>query len=349
MPDMSNAPERKWIGPFRILGLLGSGATGHVFLAEDPSLDRKVAIKILKTDFKYDSELRNRFLREARNMARLSHPGVVSVHAVGDEEGLPYMVMEYLQATDLLTAIEKQGALSWSTVVSIFIDVTEGLWNAYAEGIVHRDVKPANIFLAAENRAKIGDFGLARALEMDANLTADGVVIGTPDYLAPEVISGVKATVESDVYALGCSMFHAMAGHPPYRFLHEDISGQEVLSRHIKATVPMLDNRQIPRALRKLIYDMMNKKPGARPTYEKIVNALRRAMRPKDYNSRAMPAFNPGRTAASSKTAASPIHPSSTFEDSESEPELDLPAVWLVVFGVLISAAILTLATFGLS
>jgi len=346
---MANPPERKWIGPFRILGLLGSGATGHVFLGEDPSLDRKVAIKILKTDFKYDSELRNRFLREARNMARLSHPGVVSVHAVGDEEGLPYMVMEYLQGTDLLTTIEKQGALSWSIVVSIFIDVTEGLWTAFAEGIVHRDVKPANIFLAAENRAKIGDFGLARALEMDANLTADGVVIGTPDYLAPEVISGVKATVESDVYALGCSMFHAMAGHPPYRFLHEDINGQEVLSRHIKAPVPMLDNRQIPRALRKLIYDMMNKKPGARPPYEKILNALRHAMRPKDYNSRAMPAWNPARTAASTKTAASPILDAGSANELSGDPGPDLPEAWLLVFGVLTAAAILTLAYFTLA
>jgi len=346
---MANPPERKWIGPFRILGLLGSGATGHVFLGEDPSLDRKVAIKILKTDFKYDSELRNRFLREARNMARLSHPGVVSVHAVGDEEGLPYMVMEYLQGTDLLTTIEKQGVLSWSKVVSIFLDVTEGLWAAFAEGIVHRDVKPANIFLAAENRAKIGDFGLARALELDANLTADGVVIGTPDYLAPEVISGVKATVESDVYALGCSMFHAMAGHPPYRFLHEDITGQEVLSRHIKSPVPMLDNRQIPRALRKLIYDMMNKKPGARPTYDKILSALRNSMRPKDYNSRAMPAFNPARTAASSKTAASPILAAGASPEEATPTELELPEGWLVVGGVLISAAILALAYFGLS
>ncbi len=346
---MANPPERKWIGPFRILGLLGSGATGHVFLGEDPSLDRKVAIKILKTDFKYDSELRNRFLREARNMARLSHPGVVSVHAVGDEEGLPYMVMEYLQGTDLLTTIEKQGALSWSIVVSIFIDVTEGLWTAFAEGIVHRDVKPANIFLAAENRAKIGDFGLARALEMDANLTADGVVIGTPDYLAPEVISGVKATVESDVYALGCSMFHAMAGHPPYRFLHEDINGQEVLSRHIKAPVPMLDNRQIPRALRKLIYDMMNKKPGARPPYEKILNALRHAMRPKDYNSRAMPAWNPARTAASTRTAATPILNAGAADEIPGDPGPDLPEAWLLVFGVLTAAAILTLAYFTLA
>ena len=343
---MSNPPERKWIGPFRILSPLGSGATGNVFLGEDPSLDRKVAIKILKNDFKYDSELRNRFLREARNMARLSHPGVVSVHAVGDEEGLPYMVMEYLQCTDLLTTLDRQGALPYSQVVSIFIDVTEGLWNAYAEGIVHRDVKPANIFLAAESRAKIGDFGLARALELDANLTADGVVIGTPDYLAPEVISGVKATVESDVYALGCSIFHALAGHPPYRFLHEDITGQEVLSRHIKSPVPMLDNRQVPRALRKLVYDMMNKKPGARPGYERILTALRRSMRPKDYNSRAMPAYNPARTAASSRTAAAPILSGAGPEAAEAE--LELPVAWLLALGVLGSAAILTLAYFFL-
>ncbi len=336
------ASERKWIGPYRNLGLLGSGATGHVFLGEDPSLDRKVAIKILKSDFKYDSELRNRFLREARNMARLSHPGVVSVHAVGDEEGLPYMVMEYLQATDLLTTIEKKGALPYGQVVSIFIDVTEGLWAALAEGIVHRDIKPANIFLAAENRAKIGDFGLARALEMDANLTADGVVIGTPDYLAPEVISGVKATVESDVYSLGCSLFHALAGHPPFRFTHEDITGQEVLSRHIKSPVPMLDNRQIPRPLRKLVYDMMNKRPQLRPSYEKIIKALRRAMRPEDYSSRSMPVFSPQRTAAM-KAAVSSMAPVVTDQE---EPELNLSVPWTLAFGALGSSLILTLSWF---
>ncbi len=333
---MTTADKRKWIGPYRIAGTLGSGATGEVFLGEDPQLDRKVAIKVLKSEFKYDTELRNRFLREARNMARLSHPGVVAVFAVGDEEGLPYMVMEYLQGTDLLTLIEKQGALPYNQVVSIFLDVTEGLWHAAAKGIVHRDVKPANIFLAAENRAKIGDFGLARALELEASLTADGVVIGTPDYLAPEIIAGVKATSESDVYSLGCSMFHALAGHPPYRFPHEDIPGQEVLSRHVGSPVPMLDNRQIPRVLRKLVYDMMNKRPAARPGYEKILQALRRAMRPDDYHSRTIPAVRPRLPGPEKNPEASP---------EPAEPELDLPEGWILAFGILTSVLILAIAT----
>lgn len=332
----NSAEKRKWIGPYRVLGSLGSGATGEVYLGEDPQLDRKVAIKILKTDFKYDSELRNRFLREARNMARLSHPGVVSVFAVGDEEGLPYLVMEYLQGTDLLTFIEKHGALPYSQVVSIFLDVAEGLWHAAADGIVHRDVKPANIFLAAENRAKIGDFGLARALELDSGLTADGVVIGTPDYLAPEIISGVKATAESDIYSLGCSMYHALAGYPPYRLPHEDISGQEVLSRQLRSPVPMLDDRQIPRALRKLVHDMMSKQPSGRPSYEKILQALRRTMRPDDYHSRTMPAFKPKKAVGESSAPAPAA--------ADSADELDLPEGWILLFGVLTSAVILAIA-----
>lgn len=334
---MTSEEKRKWIGPYRILGSLGNGATGEVYLGEDPQLDRKVAIKILKPNFKYDSELRNRFLRETRNMARLSHPGVVSVFAVGDEEGLPYMVMEYLQGTDLLSFIEKHGALPYAQVVSIFLDVTEGLWHAATEGIVHRDIKPANIFLAAENRAKIGDFGLAKALELDSGLTADGVVIGTPDYLAPEIISGVKATSASDVYSLGCSMYHALAGYPPYRLPHEDITGQEVLSRQLKSPVPMLDNRQIPRALRKLVYDMMSKRPNERPSYEKILHALRRTMRPHDYHSRTMPSMRIHTVAPMEQPFA--VSPSSDVE------EIDLPVGWILLFGVVTSTLILTIAT----
>lgn len=268
----------KWIGPFRVISHLGSGATGEVFLAEDPSLGRKVAIKILKKEFKYNAEFRNRFLREARSMASLTSPNVVNVHAIGDEEGMPYMVMEYMDGNDLLTHIEKNGALPVQQAIEIFIDVLSGLRSASAYKIIHRDIKPANIFLTAGNTAKIGDFGLARA-EIDSSMTADGVVIGTPDYLAPEVIEGKKSTIKSDIYSLACSFYHVVAGHPPFRENNEDATSGEVLSRQLKTPPPTLKVEGTPRILRKLLLNMMDKDPDLRPGYDKVIEIFKRSMR----------------------------------------------------------------------
>ncbi|MBN2725688.1 MAG: serine/threonine protein kinase [Deltaproteobacteria bacterium] len=266
----------RWIGPFRVDSHLGSGATGEVFLAEDPSLGRKVAIKILKHDYKYDHEFRNRFLREARSMASLTNQNVVAVHAIGDEEGVPYMVMEYMKGNDLLLYLEEKGPLSIPYALDIFMDVISGLKSASELKIIHRDIKPANIFLSEDNHAKIGDFGLARA-EIDAAMTADGVIIGTPDYLAPEVIEGKKSTLKSDIYSLGCSFYHAVTGTPPFRTPGDDSTSGQVLARQLSDPPPPLNVAGTPRSLRKIILQMMDKNPDKRPGYDKVVEFFKKS------------------------------------------------------------------------
>jgi eukaryotic-like serine/threonine-protein kinase len=325
----------KWIGPFKIVKLLGSGCTGNVFMGEDPSLGREVAIKMLKSKFKYDKELRDRFLREARAMASLSHPTVVSVFAVGDEEGLPYMVMEYLSGLDLLTQIENDGAMDLQLAIPIFIDVAQGLKAAAEKKIIHRDVKPANIFLAEKTEAKIGDFGLARALEMDADLTADGVIIGTPDYLSPEIIAGEKANAKSDIYSLACSFYHVVTGAPPFRTNNEDISAGEVLARQLKNDPPHL-KIQGSRAIKKIIHKMMNKDPKLRPGYEKIISTLDGSIK-RDTLTINIPRLS---------TIA---HLSSLTEKPEPEDGellLDFPPILLILMAVFFSAAIITMGIF---
>ncbi len=333
-----------WIGAYKIREIIGSGATGHVYLAEDPSLNRKVAVKILKSKFKYDNELRQRFLREAQAMAKLSHPAVVSVYTVGDEEGVPYLVMEYMKELDLLSVIDtsKMGRLPVSKALPIFIDVCQGLETALENNIIHRDIKPANIFLAGKNRAKIGDFGLASVLELESNLTADGVIIGTPDYIAPEIISGEKPNMHSDIYSLGCSLFHALKGYPPYREKNEDISSGEVLGRQLNSDPPPLKGKDFSRSLTKIVAQMLNKNPDKRPNYPTIIKRLKKSL-DSDTITINIPRLSSISHKNSDKTE-------SGNDDTENSNDiLPFPAAFLVLFGLFFSTLILFLGIYLLN
>ncbi|NYD59430.1 serine/threonine protein kinase [Nocardioides marinisabuli] len=197
---------------------IGRGGMGAVWLGRDEMLGRAVAIKRLGAvpgQDPDDRERAERAEREARLAARLSHPHVVAVYDLVEQDDEQYLVMEHVDGTNLAGYLRAEGPLSPDRAAELLGQAAEALAAAHEAGIVHRDVKPSNMLVTADGQVKLSDFGIARA-EADPSLTRTGLVTGSPAYLAPEVASGASATARSDVWSLGASLYHALAGHPPY-------------------------------------------------------------------------------------------------------------------------------------
>jgi serine/threonine protein kinase len=205
------------IGPYEVKGLLGSGGMAVVFKAVDPALNRTIAIKVLVAHLASCGAARQRFLREAKAAAAVVHEHVVAVHHVEETRGLPYLVMEYVPGCSLQERLDRQGPLALPEILRIGMQVAAGLAAAHAQGLVHRDVKPANILLEnGMERARLTDFGLARAVS-DAALTQSGIVAGTPQYMAPEQARGEAVDHRADLFSLGSTLYAMCTGHPPFR------------------------------------------------------------------------------------------------------------------------------------
>jgi eukaryotic-like serine/threonine-protein kinase len=200
-------------GRYRIVRDLGHGGMATVQLAHDEELNRPVALKLLPDHLAGDDAFRARFLREARLAGRLSHPNVVRVYDAGEADGRPFIVMEYVPGTSLAEA----GRLAPARVVELGVQACAGLQHAHDAGLVHRDVKPANLLVRDDGVLKVADFGIARAAESTRHTQA-GTLLGTAAYLAPEQIAGADATPASDVYSLGAVLYELLSGRPPYTF-----------------------------------------------------------------------------------------------------------------------------------
>ncbi|MFD7730059.1 WD40 repeat domain-containing serine/threonine protein kinase [Kitasatospora phosalacinea] len=216
---MAETPEALIGGRYRLLEPIGQGGMGRVWRAHDELLDRRVAVKELLLppgvqDAERDS-LVQRVVREARAAARLRHPGIVSVFDVVQHRGAPAIVMEYLSGRSLAAEIRADGPLAPDRVVALGLTLLDALAEAHAEGVVHRDVKPDNVLLTGKG-AVLTDFGIARSADATSALTATGVLIGTPAYLAPEQLEGKEATPATDLWALGATLWHAAGGQPPF-------------------------------------------------------------------------------------------------------------------------------------
>jgi serine/threonine-protein kinase len=201
---------------FRLDEKIGSGGMSTVYRAFDETLERWVAIKVLLADMSQDEDQLERFRREARAAARLAHPHVVTVIDAGEDDGRPFIVFEYVEGETLKERIRRFGRLPVAEAIAYAIEIGRALSAAHAERIVHRDVKPQNVLIDPEGRAKVTDFGIARSLELDG-LTAAGRVLGTTDYVAPEQAIGDGATEQSDIYSLGVCLWEMLTGDVPFK------------------------------------------------------------------------------------------------------------------------------------
>jgi len=224
---------------FRLEEKIGSGGMSTVYRAFDPTLERWVAIKLMHRDISDDPDQLERFRREARAVARLSHPHVVTVIDFGEDDGTPYIVLEYVEGETLKDRIKRCGRLPVAEAVAYAIEVGRALSAAHAERLVHRDVKPQNVLIDMEGRGKVTDFGIARSLEAHG-LTATGRVLGTTDYVSPEQALGLECTEQSDVYSLGIVLFEMLTGEVP--FSAESQVG--VAMKHVREPIPDVQRRR---------------------------------------------------------------------------------------------------------
>ncbi len=267
------------IGAYRIDGVIGAGSMGDVFRAVDVGLNRRVAIKLLSEKHKDSNELRARFTREGRAVAAISHPNVVQVFATGTYQDRPYIAMELLEGTDLASAVDAQGPLPPLDAARAILDAARGLDAAARAGLIHRDVKPSNLVLLVDGKVKVTDFGLAKPVDPGSEpaLTALGVVVGTPDYIAPEQARGETIDERVDIYALGGTLYFLLCGVPPFRTgVPAEDKYLKVVARHLKNPPPDARDRN-PAAdpeLADLARGLMAKKPAERPDYPTLIARL---------------------------------------------------------------------------
>jgi hypothetical protein len=260
---------------YRIVRLLGEGGMGRVYLAEDETLGRNVAIKMISPRRTGDRDATVRLLREARALATVEHPHVVRIHSYGEAEGQPYFVMEYVEGETLARRLARLVRLSVAEALGIVRETSEALAAAWRRSIVHRDVKPSNILLDHEARVRVADFGLARPLvgSGDASLTGPYALVGTPWYIAPELGRSQDADFRSDVYSLGIVLYEMLTGRRP--FVAD--SPLEVVGRHCTDPLPSVRDStpDVPLQVDALVHWMTEKDPGRRPpSYGALLRAL---------------------------------------------------------------------------
>lgn len=245
-------------GRYRILKSIGRGGMADVYLANDLILDNEdVAIKVLRTNYQTDQVAVARFQREARAMAELNHPNIVAIRDIGEEDGQQFLVMEYVDGADLKKYIQDHAPLSNNEVVRIMEEVLSAMTLAHQKGIVHRDLKPQNILLTKNGVVKVTDFGIAVAFA-ETSLTQTNSMLGSVHYLSPEQARGSKATIQSDIYAMGIMLFEMLTGHIPY----DGDSAVTIALQHFQKPLPSIidENHNVPQALENVVIRATAKK-----------------------------------------------------------------------------------------
>jgi serine/threonine-protein kinase len=265
LPQPTDLTDQLIAGDFRILRTLGQGGMGSVYLAEQQSLKRKVALKFLRPEMAANPEALSRFRREAEAVARVNHANIVQVYAFGEADGRPFMALEYVEGRNLKEYVNRKGPLPLPVALTIIRQVAAALQRAAESGIIHRDIKPENILLTRKGEVKVADFGLSRnvASDPDLSLTQPGQTMGTPLYMSPEQVQGEPLDARSDIYSFGVTCYHMLAGKPPFR----GQTGIEVAFKHVHEEPKSLAELRpdVPPAIVNLVHHMMSKKPAERP------------------------------------------------------------------------------------
>jgi serine/threonine protein kinase/DNA-binding CsgD family transcriptional regulator len=248
---------------YRLVEWLGQGNMGIVFRAHDEKLDRNVAIKFLPINLMLEADTGSRFMREARAVARLSHPNIMMIYDVGEDGPWRYLVLEYITGTDLHSRLEQHGVFSVPDSLSVIRSALSALSYAHGQGVIHRDIKPENIMITQDGQVKVTDFGLALPVG-DVRLTRDGAMVGTVLYMAPEVVKGEPVDHRTDLYSLGVVSYEMLSGKTPV----EGTNIIQLLEQIVSvAPVPLhLHNPKVPTGLEQVISKLMSKKPADRYT-----------------------------------------------------------------------------------
>lgn len=296
--DDLNTLAGKSLGHFRVVERIGAGGMAAVFKAYQPTLDRYVAIKVLPAYHARDPVFVKRFEQEARSVAKLAHPNIVQIHDFGEQDDITYIVMEYVDGGTLKDRLKK--ALPVAEAADYMIQAAEGLDCAHRNGIVHRDVKPANMLLRKDGHLLLSDFGIAKILEGTTNLTRVGTGIGTPQYMSPEQGMGQPVDRRSDIYSLGIVFFHCLTGHVPFTA----DSPITITVKHMNEPLPVeqLYAAGIPAPVVQVVQKMTTKLAQDRyQSAEALIDALTSALvssnlvLPRSWRG-VMPQFNPGST-----------------------------------------------------
>jgi len=261
---------------YEIIKAIGEGGMANVYLAHDLILDRDVAIKVLRGDLAGDEKFVRRFQREALASSSLSHPNIVEMYDVGEDNGNYYIVMEYIDGKTLKQLIKKRGALTLSECIDIMLQLTDGIDHAHASYIIHRDLKPQNIMIQDNGEIKITDFGIAMALN-NTQLTQTNSVMGSVHYLPPEQASGKGSTVKSDIYSMGILFYELLTGNLPFK----GENAVEIAFKHIKNDIPSVRevNSSIPQSVENIVLKATAKNPknrysSAKEMHDELLTAL---------------------------------------------------------------------------
>ena len=251
-------------GGYEVESVVGLGGIGILYRARQLRLDRPVALKLVESDMARDPVVRERLRREARAVASLDHPNVVPLYEAGEEDGTVYIVTRWVEGTELGTLIDERRPARAARAARTAAQIADALEIAHEKGFVHRDVKPSNVILTAENHVYLTDFGLAKRAETAAGLTGADQMLGTVDYVSPEQIEGSEPDARSDIYSLGCVLFEMLAGEAPFADQKGGMARcgpMSTPSRRRCAKAP-----DVPPALEEVVRRAMAKYPAARPT-----------------------------------------------------------------------------------
>ncbi|MCB2156336.1 serine/threonine protein kinase [bacterium] len=347
LPDRVEGSDM--IGPFQITRKLGQGGMGVVYEAYDANLDRKVAIKVMTDMLAENETARERLKVEAQSAARLNHPNIVSVYAFGSVGESSYIAFEFIEGEDLGAIIRRKGALPLGEALPILRQTVEALRFAWAGKVIHRDIKPANLMVTKSGQIKVADFGLAKRMDMDLGLTATDMILGSPNYMAPEQSSSGSADFRTDIYSLGCTFYMMLMGDAPYKAS----TPFGVLLAHTQSPLPEPDalKQLLGGRVLGMIHRMMAKKPEDRftsydellATIDELIDLEQGAQPPTIVSQRPSPQEMPT-VLTSPSSMARPYTPPAP--EKTSKLWYILGGVAVILFGVF---AVATLGPFGKS